>query len=86
MDRTGCWRALSDPHAELPEHERATLRRILALERLSEHPVAAAILDLCERAGIEATGLKVEDVEVAPGLGIKGRVEGVWILVARPNG
>lgn len=75
----GVWRALADP-LETSADERALLGRLHALERLSEHPIATAILELCERAEIPRSGAAVEAVEVAPGLGIKGRVAGVEIL------
>jgi Cu2+-exporting ATPase len=75
----GGWRRLDGPDDLTPE-ERDVLGVLQALERLSEHPIAAAILDLCERAGIGRIAAPVDAVEVAPGLGIKGHVEGVEIL------
>ncbi|RKT45051.1 heavy metal translocating P-type ATPase [Thiocapsa rosea] len=75
----GRWRQLEGPHDLTPE-ERDVLAGLQALERLSEHPIAAAVLDLCERAGIDRIAAPVEAVEVAPGLGIKGQVGGVEIL------
>jgi Cu2+-exporting ATPase len=75
----GGWRRLDGPH-DLTSEERDVLGVLQALERLSEHPVAAAILDLCERAEIARIAAPVDAVEVAPGLGIKGRVDGVEIL------
>lgn len=74
------WQSPQDPASEMGAEARAILPRLLALERLSEHPVAAAILDLCERAQIGRSASAVEAVEVAPGLGIKGRVDGVEVL------
>jgi Cu2+-exporting ATPase len=73
------WRA-SDGRVDLTDGQREVLVALQALERFSEHPVAAAVLDLCERADIPRSPARVEDVEVVPGLGIKGRVEGVEIL------
>ncbi len=75
----GRWRQLDGPHDLAPE-ERDVLAGLQALERLSEHPIAAAILDLCERAEIGRIAALVDAVEVAPGLGIKGHIEGVEIL------
>ncbi|MBS1202837.1 MAG: copper-translocating P-type ATPase, partial [Chromatiaceae bacterium] len=77
----GRWRQLGTDEPSLSELEREQLRHIGALERVSEHPVAAAVLDLCERAGIRAGGWQAQDVEVVPGLGIKGRVEGVRVVI-----
>jgi P-type Cu2+ transporter len=42
-----------------------------------------AVLDLCERAGIDHGGLTVEAVEVEPGLGIAGRVAGRAVAIGR---
>jgi Cu2+-exporting ATPase len=79
MSEQGRWRSL-DAAVDLTPTEREILKRLHALERLSEHPVATAILDLCEGAGLERVAAEVDAVEVAPGLGIKGRVDGVEIL------
>ncbi|MBK5964257.1 heavy metal translocating P-type ATPase [Thiocystis minor] len=65
----------------LTEREHRLLRQLGALERLSEHPAALAILDLCARAGIGLAGVAVDEVEVAPGLGIGGRVEGTRVTI-----
>ncbi|HSO84100.1 MAG TPA: heavy metal translocating P-type ATPase [Thiocapsa sp.] len=75
----GGWRLLDWPH-DLTADEREILSALQALERLSEHPIAAAILNLCERAEIGRIAAPVDAVEVAPGLGIKGQVDGVEIL------
>lgn len=75
----GRWRLIDGPQDLTPE-ERDVLAGLQALERLSEHPIAAAILDLCVRAGIDRIAAPVDAVEVAPGLGIKGQVDGVEIL------
>jgi Cu2+-exporting ATPase len=56
-----------------------------ALERLSEHPVAAAVLDLCRRTGVRFQEQIVDDVEVSPGLGISGRVGGARVSVGRAD-
>ena len=39
------------------------------------------MLDLCARAGISIDGARVEAVEVAPGRGIRGRVDGAVVVV-----
>ncbi|WP_206171771.1 heavy metal translocating P-type ATPase [Thiorhodococcus mannitoliphagus] len=66
---------------DLTDVQRAQLRRLGALERLSEHPVARAILDLCERSQLSTAGLSVTATQVAPGLGICGRVEGQAVVI-----
>jgi Cu2+-exporting ATPase len=77
----GPWRSLAEPEPALGPPEREALRAVGALERVSEHRAAAAVLELCERAGISLAGARVEGVEVAPGLGIKGLVDGVEVAV-----
>jgi len=59
---------------------RGHLRRLAAIEQLSEHPVAGAILALCARAEIDIAGQQVTDVEAQPGLGIRGMVDGVRVV------
>ncbi len=75
------WRMLDAEASGLLPAQQLLLRRLGALERLSEHPVALAILDLCQRAGIGISGIPVTDVEVAPGLGIRGRVEETIVVI-----
>lgn len=58
------------------------LRKVGALERVSEHPMARAVIELCEQRGISLAGLPgAESIEVAPGLGIRGRVDGVAVAI-----
>jgi Cu2+-exporting ATPase len=75
----GCWRPIDGPQDPTSE-ERRVLASLQSLERLSEHPIASAILDLCERAAIHRSAAPLDAVEVAPGLGIRGRVDGVEML------
>ncbi len=77
----GPWRPVESDGLSLTPDQRADLRRFGALERLSEHPAALAVRDLCERAGIELSGVEAEAVEVVPGMGIKGRVEGRMLVI-----
>ena len=77
----GHWQSLDTEPPTLGAEQRDQFRRIGALERLSEHPAAAAVLDLCERLGIETAGAQVESVEVVPGLGIRGQVDGATVVV-----
>ncbi len=60
----------------LPERSVEVLRSLAAMERFSEHPVAGAILRLCEAQGIRYQGEAVTDWAVRPGLGIRARVGG----------
>lgn len=50
------------------------LAHLSALERFSEHPVAAAVRGLADRLHIPYRDLGVCDVEIRPGYGIRGRV------------
>ena len=77
-DPNGHWNG-DDPAALAPE-ARADLRRLAALERLSEHPVAGAILALCTRCEIDPAGQQVAQVTTEPGLGIRGVVDGVSVV------
>jgi Cu2+-exporting ATPase len=52
------------------------LADLAALEQLSEHPVASAVLNLCRAVEIDFGDRKVEEVRVRPGFGIAGRVDG----------
>lgn len=62
--------------AEVEQH----LADLAALERFSEHPVASAVLDLCRRAGVDYAGREVADVQVRPGFGIGGWVDGRHVV------
>ncbi len=75
------WQPVASDAAGLTEIQRRSLRLCGALERLSEHPAAVAILDLCARAGIVTAGGEVEAVEIAPGLGLRGRVAGMMVVI-----
>ncbi|MEV7875064.1 heavy metal translocating P-type ATPase [Microbacterium sp. NPDC089188] len=54
------------------------LRRLAALERASEHPVAHAIV------AAAADGPVARDVEALPGRGIVGLVDGIRVFAGRP--
>ena len=56
------------------------LKLAAAVERQSEHPLAAAILREAEKQGIDVRdGLKIEDFDYTPGLGIEARINGEQI-------
>ncbi len=76
---SGPWRRLDADGLDLSA--RSLLRQVGALERLSEHPAAAAVLDLCARVGIGLEGIHCAAVEVVPGQGIRGLVDGVVVAV-----
>jgi len=67
-----------------PEQDTAALtagqRRVLALaaalERRSEHPVAHAVVELAVAASVVTDRLQVTGIQVTPGAGIGGRVDG----------
>lgn len=59
----------------LGEHdEQALLGRAAALERLSSHPIATAILRRAEQLGVEA--VPATDVVAIHGKGVEGRIDG----------
>lgn len=59
----------------LAEHdENALLGRAAALERMSTHPIAAAILRRAEEAGVDA--MPATDVTAVHGKGVKGTIDG----------
>ncbi|MBK1721354.1 heavy metal translocating P-type ATPase [Thiocystis violacea] len=78
---SGDWRGDAESAGVLDATQQAQLRRFGALERASEHPVARAILDLCDRAELSTAGLAATEVQVAPGFGIKGQVEGRVLVI-----
>jgi Cu2+-exporting ATPase len=75
------WQSLGSEPLVLADDRRDLLRRVGALERLSEHPAAAAVLALCERLDIATAPARVASVEVVPGLGIRGQVDGALVVV-----
>jgi Cu2+-exporting ATPase len=66
---------------ELGAAYREQLRLIAALERVSEHPFARALVRLAQRAGIGLGSAQVLAVRVEPGAGIAGAVDGHQVLV-----
>ena len=66
---------------KMPEGIKSLLRKLVAVERLSEHPLAAAILSTAENMGIRLDGLKAEGFTVSPGFGVSARVAGETILL-----
>jgi P-type Cu2+ transporter len=75
----GVWATTASGTIGEPE-VREVLAALAALERFSEHPVAAAVLDLCARQGIDHDGREVVGIEVRPGFGILGRVDGRQVI------
>jgi len=65
------------PLNETPEQE--LLRIAASLESRSEHPLALAIRDHAQQAGIESA--EVEGFQALSGLGVEGRIEGVTYLL-----
>ena len=65
------------PHNGIAEDE--LLRLAASVERLSEHPVAAAIVDGARERGQDAP--EAEDFQSAPGMGVRAKVDGEWITI-----
>jgi Cu+-exporting ATPase len=66
-----------DVHSLNRATEQDVLRIAAALERASEHPLAAAVLAAADRGGVTALP-HAEDFESVPGRGVRGRLNGVW--------
>ena len=64
------------PDAPLPDAFQQPLEQLSALEHFSEHPVAHAIQQLCPAQDRH----RVAAVQVQPGAGIRGRVDGHWLI------
>ena len=63
--------------------EAEVLRIAASLERLSEHPLAAAIVTEAEARGVTATA--VADFESLTGSGLKGRLDGKDVFVGKAD-
>ena len=59
--------------------EKELLRLAASVERSSEHPIASAIVDGAIEQGVNLA--KVQNFQAAPGLGIRGQVDGEWVAV-----
>ncbi len=80
LDRSGVWSSARGAGA-LSASQRETLTRVAALESVSEHPVARAVLSLADEAGLGHRRTPATEVRVRPGLGIGGRIAGKRVLV-----
>ncbi len=54
-----------------------------AVERRSEHHLAAAVVAEAVRRGVDPSGIEVEDFEAHTGEGVHARVGGLWVGVGR---
>jgi Cu+-exporting ATPase len=54
-----------------------------SLEKLSEHPLANAIVEAAREAGVKT--VEVADFTSVTGVGLKGKVNGVWVEVGKPS-
>ncbi|MGQ9622522.1 MAG: heavy metal translocating P-type ATPase [Candidatus Caldatribacteriaceae bacterium] len=86
FDKTGTlthgWLKVEDAVA-VREDPHKVLRIAATLERLSEHPLAEAVVEKAEEEGIK-TG-EAEDFEALPGQGIRGKVEGEEYFLGSPR-
>ena len=65
----------------MDQDQREMLRLAAALEQVSEHPFARAVVRLAKDAGLRLSGSEVRDVRVEPGAGIAGTVDGRPVLI-----
>ncbi|HXP87759.1 MAG TPA: heavy metal translocating P-type ATPase [Bryobacteraceae bacterium] len=63
--------------AKIPDD---VLRLAAGVERLSEHPVAQAVLEYAEKRGVNP-GDRATEFRMTPGRGVSGRVEGHQVMV-----
>ncbi len=63
--------------------ENAALRRIASVESASEHPVARAVALGAEERDLEL--VRPERFAALPGLGVRGVVDGIEVVVGRPK-
>ncbi len=87
LDKTGTLSkgelGVTDVLAVEEENETEVLRYAASLESRSEHPIADAILDRADAAGI-ATLASPSDFESLPGRGIRATIEGETYFVGKP--
>lgn len=70
------WDGVIEPEPAIME----ILSDLSAVERFSEHPIAAAILACAEESGVDLTARKATGFENQPGYGIKANVDGRRVL------
>jgi Cu2+-exporting ATPase len=65
---------------QVPQEVRELLAELLAVERFSEHPTAAAIVECAEELEVTDRGMRAADFHNSPGYGISATVEERRIL------
>ncbi|MFP4062724.1 MAG: heavy metal translocating P-type ATPase [Halochromatium sp.] len=65
----------------LDAEQRELLRLVAALEQVSEHPFARAVVRLAKTARVGLNAAQVRAVRVEPGAGIAGTVDGHQVLI-----
>jgi len=82
LDKTGT--ITEGKMAIINEPPDEVLRIAAAIEMMSEHPIAKAIVEEAERRGLEIP--RAEDFEMIPGMGVRGKVGGVQYMIGRGEG
>ncbi|MFT6433158.1 MAG: Cu+-exporting ATPase [Candidatus Azotimanducaceae bacterium] len=57
------------------------LRVAYSLEKLSEHPLAKAVVAYCDSEGVDVPTAKVINFEASPGGGVKGEIDGESVAI-----
>lgn len=87
MDKTGTATLGKPAITEIWASDPSKLSRLLSLaaavEQRSEHPLAAPLVDDVKRRGIPIAKGVVTDFHSHVGLGVHGRIDGVWVGVGR---
>ncbi|HPB75891.1 MAG TPA: heavy metal translocating P-type ATPase [Chromatiaceae bacterium] len=71
---------LTSQASVLPGEISGYLASLAALERFSEHPIAKAVLNLCQERDLDYRHLEVAEIRTQPGQGIRGQVAGRTIV------
>ena len=79
QDADGTW--LQGVPDTWSDQRRDHLALAAALERRSEHPVARAVVEFADAAGIAYKHLEVDEFSAEPGFGVRGRVGGRELVI-----
>ncbi|MCG8428681.1 MAG: HAD-IC family P-type ATPase, partial [Chromatiales bacterium] len=73
-----------DQEARASDALKALLTKLVAVERLSEHPLATAVVTTAEALGADQDKLSVEQFAANPGFGVSAQVAGEPVLIGTP--
>jgi len=89
MDKTGTVTMGKPSVVEVWTTEGASAQRLLSLaaavEKHSEHPLALPVIEEARKSGIPEQAFELKDFQSITGLGVHGRIDGVWVGVGRES-